>query len=112
MPFAKAPSRPKKKNNRNPNKLLEPRKNKEEQIPQPRVVVGPNSDHIIRYELDTFSEPLDWFCSLVPLYPDDNLEDLKYVDAIGDSKTKFCVSNWRGYTNLKAEMAGSGHKGE
>ena len=32
------------------------------------------------------------------------------MDAIGDGETKFCAANWRGYTNLKAEMAGAGHK--
>ena len=53
------------------------------------------------------SEPLNWFRSCMPLYPSDNLEDFKSIGAIGNGTTKFSVSNWRGYTNLKVEMAGA-----
>ena len=58
-----------------------------------RTEGGPNMEHIKRYGLGLHSHPLDWFTSLVPLTPDANLEPLEECDAIGDEKTKFCVSN-------------------
>ena len=72
---------------------------------------GPNMEHIQRYGLGLHSHPMDWFTSLVPLTPDANLEPLEECDAIGDQKTKFCVSNWRAYLNSKADRAGAGYQG-
>ena len=86
-------------------------RNKSGRIPQPRVKGGPNIDHLKKHGLCLLSDPLDWFRSVTPLYPSDNLEELEDIDAIGDATTKFCVSNWRGYTNMKAEMCGAGQKG-
>ena len=77
----------------------------------PRTDGGPNMEHICRYGLGLHSAPIDWFTSLVPLTPDANLEPLHECDAIGDGKTKFCVSNWRAYTNSKADVAGAGYQG-
>ena len=94
-----------------PKRLSPTRKGKPTRIPEPRTKGGPNMDHINRYMLDLFSEPLDWFRSIMPLYESDNLEPLEEIDAIGDGRTKFCVANWCAYTNVKAMMAGAGIKG-
>ena len=101
---------PRKKKSRRQS-ISDERHGREKRVPQPRVHGGPNVDHLRKYGLDLFSKPLDWFRSIMPLYPGDNLEDLKSINAIGDGATKFCVSNWRGYTNTKAQMAGAGEKG-
>jgi hypothetical protein len=100
-----------KANRKNTNSLGEERNNRKKRIPKPRTKGGPNTDHLTKYGLDLLSDPLDWFRSLMPLYPSDNLEDFESIDAIGDGTTMFSVSNWRAYTNTKAEMACAGHKG-
>ena len=92
------------------NLLSRPRHNTAQPIPQPRIVGGPNINHNEKYMLDLFSEPIDWFKSIMPLTPSDNKEDVAHIDAIRDG-TPFCVSNWRGYTNAKAELAGAGYEG-
>ena len=80
-------------------------------VAQPRTLGGPNIVHLKRYGLGPFSHPMDWFTSLMPLTPEMNKEEISEIDAIGDGKTKFCVSNWRSYLNSKAEMAGAGYEG-
>ena len=68
--------------------------------------------HIKKYGLGLGSHAMKWFTSIMPLTPDQNLEDLEDVDPVEDGKgTKFCVSNWRGYLNSKADMAGAGYEG-
>ena len=85
-----------------------PDKNKPKRIPQPRVKGGPSTKHLQRYKLDTHLEPLNWFRSFMPLFPEDNLEPLDEIDAIGDGETPFCVANWTKYTNTKAVFMGAG----
>ena len=80
-------------------------------VPQPRTLGGPNTKHLQRYSLGLKSHPMDWFTSLMPLTPDMNKEEIDEVDAVGDGKSKFCVSNWRAYLNSKAEMASAGYEG-
>ena len=110
QPVGKKKVAMKKKKRSSTNLLSEPRHNTAQPIPQPRIVGGPNIDHIKRYKLNLQSAPVDWFKSIMPLTPSDNKEDLADIDAIGDG-TLFCVSNWRGYTNFKAEIAGAGYEG-
>ena len=82
-----------------------------ERTPQIRTEGGPNMAHVKRCGLGLHSLPMDWFVSLVPLTPADNLYSLEECDAIGDGKTKFCASNFTRYTNLKAELVGAGEPG-
>ena len=70
---------PKKKNAK---RLGNARNNKPKRISQPREKSRPNMDHINRYMLDLFSEPLDWFRSFMPLYESNNLEPLEVIDTI------------------------------
>ena len=81
-----APVSARKKNKRS---FSPPDKNKPKRIPQPRVKGGPSAKHVECYKLDTLSEPLDWFRSFMPLFPEDNLEPLNDIDAIGDGVTPF-----------------------
>ena len=47
-----------------------------------------------KHGLDENSHPMDWLNALLPIIPEDNLEDPKVVNVKGDGgKTKFSVSN-------------------
>ena len=87
---------PKKKNAKRLSKAAD---GKPKRILQLREKGRPNMDHINRYMLDLFSEPLDWFQSFMPLYESDNLKPLEVIDTIGDGQTKFCVANWCRYVH-------------
>ena len=59
-------------------------------------------------------------CSLSPLTGSDllcrftratTLSRLRSLTQFGDGRTKFCLANWRRYTNVNAMMAGAGEKG-
>ena len=54
---------------------------------------------------------MDWFTALMPLTSDANLEDPLKANVRGDGRTKFAVSNWTAYSNMKAAMANAGHEG-
>ena len=68
------------------------------QLPEPKIRTrgGPDMRHIKKYGLGLGSHAMKWFTSIMPLTPDQNLEDLEDVDPVEDGKgTKFCVSNWQ-----------------
>ena len=52
-----------------------------------------------------------WFNALLPQTPKDNNEKLKDIDVKGYGKTKFAMSNWTSYTNMKASIANAGEEG-
>ena len=59
-----------------------------------RVLGGPSTDFLKRYQLNENSHPMDWFTAFMPLTPDANLEDAAVANVKGDRTTKFAVSNW------------------
>ena len=40
-----------------------------------RVRGGPNSVFLKKNDLDEHAHPMDWFNALMPMFPEDNLED-------------------------------------
>ncbi len=54
---------------------------------------------------------MDWVNALLPMTPVDNLEDAKLADMKGNKETKFAISNWTIYSNLKAVMCNAGEEG-
>ena len=65
----------------------------------------PCPEFLRKYGLDRLSHPANWFNSVLPLTPKDNFEEIGDVDLTGDGRTKFSVSNWTIYTNVKGHMA-------
>ena len=45
---------------------------------------GPNSDFLKRYELDERKHPMDWFTAIMPMTPEDNLEDPSVSNVKGE----------------------------
>ncbi len=76
-----------------------------------RIRGGPNGKFLKRYGLDEKSHPMDWMNALLPMLPEHNLEDAKVANVKGDKKTKFSISNWTIYSNLKAVMCNAGQEG-
>ncbi len=76
-----------------------------------RVLGGPSTNFLRRYNLDENSHPMDWFTAFMPLTPDDNKEDPAVVNVKGDRRTKFAVLNWTAYSNTKAMPNGTGEEG-
>ena len=64
-----------------------------------------------KYGLERLSHPEDWFDIFLPLTPKDNFDEIGDVDVTGDGRTKFAVSNWTIYTNVKGQMANTGEYG-
>ena len=54
---------------------------------------------------------MDWFTALMPMTPEDNLEDPSVPNVKGDLHTKFAMSNWTAYSNTKAMLCNAGEKG-
>ena len=54
---------------------------------------------------------MDWFNALMPMRPEDNLEDPAVANVKGDKRSKFSVSNFAAYSNTKATMVNAGEKG-
>mmetsp|Transcript_14413 Transcript_14413/g.30257 ORF Transcript_14413/g.30257 Transcript_14413/m.30257 type:complete len:556 (-) Transcript_14413:739-2406(-) len=103
---------PQKKGRTKSKKVLLPRNDFEERLfdKVPRTKGGPNRKFLEKYRLNETSHPADWVNALLPLTPSDNLESIEDVDVKGDKRTKFSVSNWTSYTNMKATIAGErGH---
>lgn len=78
---------------------------------EPRVLGGPNDDFLNKYKLDENSHPVHWLNAILPMFPYDNLEDVKDIDVTNDGKTKFSISMWTGYTNKKASFENAGEPG-
>ena len=76
-----------------------------------RIMGGPSSAFLRRYNLDENSHPADFWSALMPLTPKDNKEDTIKANVKGDRKTKFAVSNWTSYTNAKANLVNAGEEG-
>ena len=53
---------------------------------------GVNSDFLRKHGLDEHSHPMDWFNSLLPMTPEDNLYDLAVSNVKGNNKLKSLVS--------------------
>ncbi len=66
---------------------------------------GPSKQFLCKYKIDGHSHPCNWFNAILPLMPKDNLESIEDIDVNGDGRTKFAVSNWTAYTNLKAKLS-------
>ena len=78
---------------------------------EPRVKGGPNIAFLKKHKLNENSHPLDWFNAVLPLTPDDNLEDVADIDVKGNGKSKFAISNWTAYTSSKAAICNAGEDG-
>ena len=76
-----------------------------------RVRGGPNSSFLKKHDLDEHAHPMDWFNALMPMFPEDNLEDPLKANVKGDGVSKFSVSQWAAYSNTKATLANAGQKG-
>ena len=80
--------------------------------PNQRVQGGPNMDFLAKHNLDEKSHPMDWFNAILPVLPEWNLEDAKLANVKNDhGKTKFSISNWVTYSNMKAMNVNAGEKG-
>ncbi len=77
----------------------------------PREKGGPNSSFLKKYGLNEHSYPVHWLNALLPMYRNDNHESIKDVDVTNDGKTKFSVSMWTMYTNMKASFENAGEPG-
>jgi hypothetical protein len=78
---------------------------------EPRVLGGPNATFLEHYGLDETSHSMDWFMAFMPLTPNMNCEDPGVANIKGDKTTKFSVSNWTAYSNMKALMGNAGEPG-
>ena len=76
-----------------------------------RLRGGPNDKFLEKYNLTEHSHPMDFFNAFVPMIPDDNLEDPATANVKGDETTKFSISNWTKYSNMKAQMDNAGEPG-
>ena len=65
----------KSRKDRRKRKRSEPRHSRPPPQVEPRKLGGPNAVFLKRYGLDETSHPMDWFTALMPMTPDDNLED-------------------------------------
>jgi len=92
-------------------KRSEPRHSRPAPQVKPRKLGGPNAVFLKRYGLDETSHPMDWFTALMPMTPEDNLEDPSVANVKGDHRTKFAVSNWTAYSNTKAMLCNAGDEG-
>ena len=77
----------------------------------PRKVGGSNTAFLRRYGLEEKSHPMDWFTAFMWLTPDANLEDPAIANVKEDRTTKFAVSNWTAYSNMKAMPNNAGEEG-
>ncbi len=66
---------------------------------------GPKKAFSDKYNLDSPSNLANWFNALLSLTPQDNLELLAEINVKGDGKTKFFVSTWTTYANMKAKLS-------
>ena len=51
---------------------------------------------------------MDWFNAFLPMFPEDNPEDLVKANVGGDGKAKFSVSQWTTYSNTKETLTNAG----
>ena len=72
---------------------------------------GPSAAFLKKHGLNEFSHPMDWWTSIMPLTPADNLEDAYAANVKGDRVSKFSVANWCSYTNTKASIVNAGEPG-
>ena len=76
---------------------------------QPYDKCGPCA-HIYRQcGLYEKSYPADWLNTLIPLTPQDSMEDLSEVDMTGDRVTEICVSNLKSTKARKVNADEVGH---
>ncbi len=54
---------------------------------------------------------MEWFTAIMPMTPDDNLEDPSVANVKGGHRTKFAASNWTAYSNTKAMLCNTGEEG-
>ena len=54
---------------------------------------------------------MDWFNDMIPVPPEENLENPEVDNVKGDKKSKFLVSQWSAYSNAKASLTNAGEKG-
>ncbi len=78
---------------------------------KPRVLSGPNGPFMEPYGLDETSHPMDWFMAFMPLTPTMNREDPGVANVKGDKTTKFAISNWTAYSNMKVMICNTGEPG-
>jgi len=78
---------------------------------QSHIHGGPNMEFLNKHGLDEHSHPMDWFNALLPMTPNDNLEDLVKANVKCDKTWKFAVSNWAEYMNTKAKLSNAGKEG-
>ena len=71
----------------------------------------PNKHFLRKHGMDKHSHPMYWFNALLPPTPKDNRVKLKDINVKGYGKTKFDMSNWMSYTNMKASIAHAGEEG-
>jgi len=70
-----------------------------------RIQGGPNGAFIEKHNLNQQSHPINWMNALLPMVLAYNLEDPQWANIIGDEETKFALSYWTIYSNLKAVRA-------
>lgn len=68
------------------------------------TMVGPTLSFLKKYKLDEKSHPADWLNALRLLTLKEKLELVDDVNVKGDWKTKFAISNWTAYTNMKTKI--------
>ncbi len=76
-----------------------------------RIAGGPNGAFLNRYGISEKSHPMDWVNALLPMTPESNKEDPVKANVKADGTTKFAVSNWTIYANMKAIMCNTGEEG-
>ena len=54
---------------------------------------------------------MDWFNDMIPVTPEENLENPEVDNVKGDKNSKFLVSQWSAYSNAKASLTNAGEKG-
>ena len=92
-------------------KLSPKSKRSGERILEPCVKGVPKKKLLENYGLDHNIHPADWFSVFIPFTADENLEEVSDVEANGDGKTKFALSNFTCYTNTKVMIVNASEKG-
>jgi len=53
---------------------------------------------------------MDWLNALMSMFPEDNLEDPLGANVKEDGVSKFSVSQWTAYSNMKATLVNAGQQ--